>query len=50
MVKEEIGFLGPVRVADVEAAQQEIVDIARRLEEAGEVVVLGRGTEGELVV
>jgi flagellar motor switch protein FliG len=50
MVKEEIGFLGPVRVADVESAQQEIVDIVRRLEESGEVIILGRGAESELVV
>jgi len=34
MVKEEIGYLGPVRVSDVERAQQEIVDVVRRLEEA----------------
>ena len=50
MVKEEIEFLGPVRVADVERAQEEIVEIVRRLEEAGEVIILGRGAEGELVV
>ncbi len=50
MVKEEISYLGPVRVADVEAAQQEIVDVVRRLEESGDVVVLGRGVEGDLIV
>ena len=50
MVKEEIGFLGPVRLVDVEASQQEVVDIVRRLEEAGQAIVLGRGGEGELVV
>jgi flagellar motor switch protein FliG len=50
MVKEEIGLLGPVRVADVESAQEEIVDIVRRLEEAGHVAVLGRGGEGEQIV
>jgi len=49
MVKEEMVYLGPVRVVEVETAQQEIVDVVRRLEEAGEVV-LNRGTEGELVV
>ena len=49
MIKEEMGFLGPVRVADVEAAQQEIVEIVRRLEESGQLIILGRGGEGELV-
>jgi flagellar motor switch protein FliG len=48
MVKEEMVYLGPVRVVDVEAAQQEIVDVVRRLEESGEVVV-NRGAEGELI-
>ncbi len=49
MVKEEMGFLGPVRVADVEAAQQEIVDLVRRLEESGEVIIMGRGGDAELI-
>jgi len=37
LLKEEMEYLGPVRVADVEQAQQQIVDIIRRLEDAGEV-------------
>jgi flagellar motor switch protein FliG len=49
-VKEEMGYLGPVRVSDVQAAQQAIVEIVRRLEEAGDIVVAGRGGEGELIV
>jgi flagellar motor switch protein FliG len=36
---EEIEFLGPVRVSDVEAAQANIVSLVRTLEEAGEIVV-----------
>ena len=36
MIKEEMEFMGPVRVSDVEAAQQRIVDIVRRLEDAGD--------------
>ncbi len=48
-VKEEIEFLGPVRVSDVQEAQQAIVAIVRRLEEAGELVIAGRGGEGELI-
>ncbi len=43
MIKEEMEFMGPVRVSDVESAQQKIVDVVRRLEDAGEVVIAGRG-------
>ncbi len=43
MVQEEMEFMGPVRVADVEAAQQRIVDVVRRLEESGEIIIEGRG-------
>ncbi len=50
MIKEEMEFMGPVRVSDVEAAQQRIVDIVRRLEDAGEVVVAGRGGGGDVIV
>ncbi|MEM1329313.1 MAG: flagellar motor switch protein FliG [Planctomycetota bacterium] len=50
MVKEDMEFMGPVRVSDVEAAQQRIVDIVRRLEESGEVMIQGRGGDTELVV
>ena len=50
MVKEEIGYLGPVRVTDVEVAQQGIVDVVRKLEESGDLIITGRGGEGELVV
>jgi len=35
--------LGPVKVSDVEKAQQNMVKIARRLEEEGKVVIGGRG-------
>jgi flagellar motor switch protein FliG len=50
LIKEEMQFMGPVKVSDVEASQQRIVDIVRRLEEAGEVVVQGRGGEEDLLV
>lgn len=46
MIKAEIEFMGPVRVKEVEEAQQKIVKILRNLEEAGEIV-MGRGGEGE---
>ncbi|MBN1421129.1 MAG: flagellar motor switch protein FliG [Planctomycetes bacterium] len=51
LVQEEIQYMGPVRVADVEGAQQAVVDVVRRLEESGEVVITGRGHEGsDLIV
>ncbi len=50
-IKEEMEFMGPVRLRTVEEAQQRIVAIIRRLEEAGEIVISGRGgKEDELVV
>lgn len=49
MVREDMEFMGPVRVSDVEAAQQRIVDIVRRLEEAGDVIIEGRGGESEMI-
>ncbi len=50
MVKEDMEFMGPVRVSDVEGAQQRIVDIVRRLEEAGDVMIEGRGGDSEMIV
>lgn len=37
MLTEEMEYLGPVRLSEVESVQQQIVDIVRRLEDAGEV-------------
>jgi flagellar motor switch protein FliG len=39
MLSEEIQYLGAVRLADVEQVQQQIVDVVRRLEDAGEITV-----------
>ncbi len=50
LIKEEMEFMGPVRVSDVEAAQQKIVEIVRKLEESGEIVIPGKGGEKELIV
>ena len=50
MIKEEMQFMPPVRVADVEAAQQKIVDVVRRLEDSGELVIQGRGGDKDLIV
>jgi len=49
-IKENMEFMGPVRLADVEAAQQRIVDVVRRMEESGDVVIAGRGGDEEQVV
>ncbi len=49
MLKEDMEFMGPVRVRDVEEAQQKIVNVIRQLEEAGEIVV-ARGGGEELIV
>ena len=46
MLREEIDFMGPVRIRDVEEAQQKIVAVIRRLEESGEIVIsTGRGDD-----
>jgi len=50
LIREEMEFMGPVRVSDVEAAQQRIVDVVRRLEDAGEIIIAGRGGEGDAIV
>jgi len=49
MLREEMEFMGPVRLRNVEEAQQRIVGIIRRLEEAGEIIV-ARGGGEELIV
>ena len=50
LIKEDMEYMGPVRVSDVENAQQRIVDVVRRLEEAGEIVIAGRGGQDDLIV
>lgn len=49
MLREEMEFLGPIRLREVEEAQQSIVRIIRRLDEAGEIII-SRGGEDEVVV
>lgn len=48
-LKEDIDFLGPVRLVDVEKAQQAIVAVVRRLDEAGEIMI-SRGGEDAIIV
>jgi flagellar motor switch protein FliG len=49
MIKEDMEFMGPVRLRDVEDAQQSIVNIIRRLEDAGEIII-SRGGGDEIIV
>ena len=49
MIKEDMDFMGPVRLKDVEEAQQKIVNNIRKLEDAGEIVI-ARGGGDEIVV
>jgi flagellar motor switch protein FliG len=49
MLTEEMEYLGPVRVSDVEAMQQIIVDAVRRLEDSGEIVIAS-GADAEKMV
>jgi len=49
LLKEDMEYMGPIRLKDVEEAQQKIVNIIRKLEEQGEIVV-ARGGEDEVLV
>lgn len=49
MIKEDMDFMGPVRMKDVEDAQQKIVNIIRKLEDTGEIII-SRGGGDELIV
>ena len=48
-LKEDMEFLGPVRLMDVEKSQQKIVAIIRRLDDAGEIII-SRGGEDALIL
>lgn len=45
MLQEELEIMGPVRLREVEAAQQRIIQIAKRLESEGQLVLAGKGSE-----
>lgn len=49
LLKEDIDVLGPVRIRDVEAAQREIVNIVRQLEDQGEIII-SRGEKDDFVI
>jgi flagellar motor switch protein FliG len=45
IIKQEMEFLGPVRLKEVEEAQRRVVGVARNLREAGEIIVRGQGAD-----
>lgn len=49
MLREDIEYMGPARLRDIEETQQKIVAIIRRLEETGEIII-ARGGEDEVIV
>ncbi|MGB9813197.1 MAG: flagellar motor switch protein FliG [Thermovenabulum sp.] len=49
MLQEDLQYMGPVRLRDVEEAQQKIVAIIRKLEDAGEIII-SRGGGDEIIV
>jgi flagellar motor switch protein FliG len=49
MIKDDMDVMGPVRVRDVEEAQQRIVNVVRKLEDDGEIVI-ARGEGDDLIV
>jgi len=50
MIKEEMEYMGPVKLRDVEKAQQRVVDVVRKLDETGEIVMTSPGTKEEIIV
>ena len=49
MLREDLNNMGPARLSDVESAQQEIVNAARRLEAEGKIIIARGGTEDAMV-
>jgi flagellar motor switch protein FliG len=50
LIEEEMEFMGPTRLSDVESAQGRIVDAVRRLEEEGQIIIAGRGGREDIIV
>ena len=48
-IKEDMEYMGPVRLSEVEEAQQRIVEVVRSLEEAGNIVIGKGGKDAEMV-
>ncbi len=50
MIQEEIEYMGPKRLSEVEQAQQKIMETIRTLEESGEIVIPGRGGDVDDII
>ncbi len=50
LIKEEMEFMGPVRLRDIEEAQQKIVNLIRKLEDTGEIIIARGGGGDEIIV
>jgi flagellar motor switch protein FliG len=50
MLREEISYLGPMRLAEVEEAQQKVIAVVRQLEESGEIMISRGGKGGETII
>ena len=48
-LREDLNNMGPARLSDVEGAQQEIVNVARRLEAEGKIIIARGGSEDAMV-
>ena len=49
MIREDMEYMGPVRLKDVEEAQQKIVNVIRKLEDSAEIII-SRGGGDEIIV
>lgn len=49
MLREDLEYMGPIRLREVEEAQQRIVSVIRRLDEVGEIII-SRGGEDAIIV
>ena len=49
MIRDDLEVMGPVKISDVEASQQKIIQMIRKLEEDGKIVISGRGGESQVV-
>lgn len=49
MLKEDLEVMGPVRLRDVEAAQQTILSVAKKLESEGKIILMGKGRDEKFV-
>jgi flagellar motor switch protein FliG len=45
MLQEELEIMGPARLRDVEGAQQRIIQVAKRLEAEGQLVLTAKGSD-----